>query len=503
MERLFNISSLFFAAAQTYPHKIAIQDLRSAISFADLARQVQDTASYLKQRGISKGDRVLVFVPMGIDLYRTVLALFYMGATAVFVDEWTNRKRLDLCCEIADCTAFIGSWKAQFLQFFSKGVRRIPLKLSTTYKKQDVSIDAVTAANDAALITFTTGSTGRPKAAVRTHDFLMEQFHALAEKLAVQPATVDMSVLPILLLINLAVGSTSVIADFNSRKPTSLDVSAIVEQLNRHKVSRVVASPYFIKRLAQYILQERVSLPFLQELFTGGAPVFQSEALLFVRAFGEKSVQIVYGSTEAEPISSIRAADLAAEHPTFDVRKGLCVGIPYHKTKVKIIGIIGESLYDVNESQFLALQLPEGEWGEIVVSGPHVLAHYFKDEQAMLQNKILVDGVFWHRTGDSGYLSEGQLYLTGRCKTLIATDKGWVSPFVFENYVQSIAGVEIGTLLCKDRQWIAFIELQEGVHTHQAVADQIRALPLAIHAFRFGPIPRDPRHHSKIEYDKL
>ncbi|NJM17110.1 MAG: hypothetical protein HC896_18550 [Bacteroidales bacterium] len=70
-----------------------------------------------------------------------------------------------------------------------------------------------------ALITFTTGSTGTPKAADRSHAFLKEQFNALLDEIKPSANDVDMPVLPIVLFVNLGVGCTSVIADFNVAEP--------------------------------------------------------------------------------------------------------------------------------------------------------------------------------------------------------------------------------------------------------------------------------------------
>ena len=84
MEDNFNIVDLFFEKAVLHPHKIAIIDKGKSISFGDFAKQVDDTAVYFQQKGIKRGYRVMIFVPMSIDLYRSVLALFRIGATAVF-----------------------------------------------------------------------------------------------------------------------------------------------------------------------------------------------------------------------------------------------------------------------------------------------------------------------------------------------------------------------------------------------------------------------------------
>ena len=92
----FNIASHFHAAAGRVPHRLAIADVRGEITFGDLQRAVIQQVVLFQKQGLQPGNRVLVFVPMGIDLYIHVLALFHMGCTAVFLDECVNIKRRQL-----------------------------------------------------------------------------------------------------------------------------------------------------------------------------------------------------------------------------------------------------------------------------------------------------------------------------------------------------------------------------------------------------------------------
>lgn len=75
-----NIVQLFLTAAAKYPNRMAIIEDKDKITYAGLAKEVRQTAAYFKEKGIKKGDRVLVFVPMSTDLYRVVLSLYYIGA---------------------------------------------------------------------------------------------------------------------------------------------------------------------------------------------------------------------------------------------------------------------------------------------------------------------------------------------------------------------------------------------------------------------------------------
>src|SRR5690606_27633134 len=155
--------------------------------------------------------------------------------------------------------------------------------------------------------------------------------------------------------------------------------------------------------------------------------------------------------------------------------------------------ITDQPLFDISAEAFESMQQPEGVWGEIVVAGPHVLTQYYENGQALRANKILIDGVYWHRTGDSGYIQDGGLFLTGRCNTLIPQGEDWLSTFVFENFVQSINGVEMGTILSDGKDIMAFIELTEGTPSmKEHVLAELQQLPFKMTTVKFQRLPRDP-----------
>jgi olefin beta-lactone synthetase len=502
----YNIVDLFTEASQRTPDRMAIIDGDKQISFGELDRQITATAAYFQAKGIQKGDRVLVFVPMSINLYRIVLALFRMGATAVFLDEWVSRERLEVCCKVAQCRAWIGGWKVHFLSFLSKELRSMPVKLRLSYEDSLTFEPVVTNDEDTALITFTTGSTGLPKAAKRTHGFLREQFAALIETIEPGENDVDMPVLPIVLMINLGIGCTSVIAPYKSGKPHKLKPQVIIDLLNRHNVTRLVASPYFVKRVAETIVEQKRNTPTLTKVFTGGAPVFPKEANLYKQAFPEALVEIVYGSTESEPISSINATEFTRSNDWSVAQLGgLPVGIPYHGTAVKIIRISNEPITCNSAEALNALEQPPLQIGEIIVSGKHVLREYINNEEALLRNKIFIGDECWHRTGDSGFFdASGQLLLTGRCATLIEHNGLLIATFIVENELQLLDEVEMATILKINDKMVAIVEFKSAASNNELFVQKLKTkLPFLDELRQIRRMPRDPRHHSKIEYGKL
>jgi len=361
----------------------------------------------------------------------------------------------------------------------------------------------LTNADDTALITFTTGSTGIPKAAKRTHGFLKAQFDVLLQKIQTRDNEIDMPVLPIVLLMNLGTGTTSVIADFNARKPETLQPDIILKQIYNYQVTRIIASPFFIKQMAKHILSSGEKPHCLTRIITGGAPVFTAEAEIYCEAFPDASIQIVYGSTEAEPISSISAFQLMKENSSTFFH-GLPVGRIDKNTCVKIIPVIEGPITIHTDDELSELSSPPSVIGEIIVSGKHVLREYINNEEALIRNKIFVQETCWHRTGDSGFMDdEGNLYLTGRCNTLIHYKEHLLAPFVYENYFLSIKGIETGTLLLKEDTLYAIIELT-ATADKEFIAQEIYKHPLPPERILFiKKIPRDPRHNSKIDYAKL
>ncbi|MNJ91933.1 2,3-dihydroxybenzoate-AMP ligase [compost metagenome] len=497
MERI-NVTDLFFTQAGKSPGRCAIVHGKSRISYGELATEVKQTAAYFQSRGIRKGDKVLVFVPMGIDLYRTVLALFDLGAVVVFLDEWVSRERLDVCCRLAGCKAWIGGWKVSLLSVLSKELRNTPLKLGLNYKKGLSYQKTETTVNDHALITFTTGSTGIPKAAIRTHAHLKSQFEALIEKIQPEEGEVDLPVLPIVLLINLGAGCTSVIAPFKSKKAQKMKPEVMVNLMQREKVDRLVSSPYFATRVAEYCTQSNISIPSLKKVFTGGAPVFPDEAALLANGFLHAAVTIVYGSTEAEPISAISANLLKKQD--LNREKGLCVGEIHSSTGLLILPITAQPITVNSVKELLEMQLKPGETGEICVSGPHVLESYLDNEEAVSRNKIHTAGTCWHRTGDSGFIDEnGILYLTGRAANVFEKDQLVYSPFILEFTLKQLDKVNSGTILKINELVILFVDLKDS----SVRADFLREKFPFVDQVVVGELPKDPRHFSKIDYGKL
>ncbi len=487
-----NIVEILFENAKKFPNKLAIIHKNEKITYSELSKDVKEYANYFLSKGLKNGDNVLIFVPMTIELYKILSAIFYIGATAVFVDAWADKNRLSQALTIVPCKAFIGCPKAFILKLMSKKVRDVKLNFVSGFIgkcKKEYNIEPAKP-DTTALITFTTGSTGLPKAAKRTHEYLLEQHYVLKKHLNPEINDVDLASLPIFVLHNLACGTTSVIPDFNPQKPADINPEKIIKDIEKNNINTSVGSPRFYEKLAEY-----GEINGLERIFTGGAPVFPKSAKLLQEKFKNCNVEIVYGSTEAEPIASISTRELLDFKG--EVKDGLFVGKPIDDINVKIIRPSDEPVQNFEESW-----LPQGEIGEICVEGKHVLKEYYNSEKAQNFAKIRYNGQIWHRTGDAGYIDkDDNLFLMGRVKNRFEYNGKEIYVFPIENALLEIDEIEIGTVMKIGNKIVLAIELKPSSKINEFETAKLSGFEYD--RIEFLKIPRDPRHNSKIDYDKL
>ena len=502
-----NITDLLFEKARKYPEKVAIIHANRSRTFGMLAEKVQVKSQRLTELGIVKGDRILVFVPMSIPLYECLLSVFCIGAVAVFVDAWADSRRLDYAVELSKCKAFIGSPKSFLLMLKSAAIRKVPVKLLPSFGRRGRGdpFAKVTACDvdDPALITFTTGSTGIPKAALRTHAFLLAQHRVLCEEMEMSPNDVDMATLPIFVLNNLACGATTLIPDFNPRKPGDVNGGRILKEVIKYGVTSTAGSPAFYEAFATAASTNTSTMP-LQRLYVGGAAVFPDFARRLRSAFPKVRIRVLYGSTEAEPISMVDIDELAALNMKID-ESGIPAGRVSQYIDLAIIPL-GRHLsrvYSIDEWD--ALKCPPGVPGEICVAGDHVLTKYYCSPDDIKANKITVGSRVFHRTGDAGRLTEkGSLYLLGRVERLFRRIDGeYCYPLLIEAALRGVRDVSSGTIILLERRGVVLV-LETRVSKEkdrQALVDSIRRQGIDFDEVVFRRnLPRDPRHHAKLDY---
>jgi acyl-CoA synthetase (AMP-forming)/AMP-acid ligase II len=437
----------------------------------------------------------------------------------MFLDPSAGREHIEQCCELQLPRALIATPKAHLLRITSSALRRIPLKfvigpwlpgaipLRRTCDELPLTSCEPCDASTPALLTFTSGSTGQPKAAVRTHGFLLTQYHVLERHLKLVAGEVDLTTLPIFLLANLASGLTSVIPDADLRRPGFIEAAPVLRQMRRLRVTRSAGSPAFFERLLVAGDATLEAFARLGKIYTGGAPVFPKLLRRLQQAAPRAEVEAVYGSTEAEPIAHLAAdAITAADHAAMLQGRGLLAGLPIPEIQIAILrDHWGTRLDKLTASEFTALCQPPDHAGEIVVVGDHVLKGYLHgrgDEET----KFKVGETVWHRTGDAGgFDAQGRLWLLGRCSARINDANGVLYPFAVECVVaQEQSGVRRAALVAESGRRLLAIEPDAEFTTATIRSLQEKLLWAHVGEIRsFPSLPVDKRHNAKIDYPAL
>jgi acyl-CoA synthetase (AMP-forming)/AMP-acid ligase II len=294
------------------------------------------------------------------------------------------------------------------------------------------------------------------------------------------------------------------------RHVDQVDAGRVLALMRRHGVTTCTASPPFFDRLAA-LVERSTERPVLRRLLTGGAPVSDAQLRVWRRAFPETEILVAYGSTEAEPVAHLAAAErLAATNPARPLAPGYCAGRPIERIRTKVVRIHSGPI-ELGEDGWAPWELPAGEIGELVVSGDHVCRDYYRNPRAVRETKIADGEAVWHRMGDTGsFDAEGRFWLAGRVHSTIRRAGGLVHPQLVEQAargddprVRRAAAVGLPDGELGERVVLVVETAESGIAEEIARRVGAAGLPVDEVLLTTDPLPVDPRHNSKIDYGAL
>ncbi len=275
---------------------------------------------------------------------------------------------------------------------------------------------------DVALLQYTGGTTGRPKAAVLTHRNLRAN---AAQGRAWMPGLEDgrevvYAVLPLFhaygltlcLTFSMSIGATLVLMP-------RFDVDLVLEAMQRRPATFLPAVPPIYDRLAAAAQARGVDLTSIRYAISGAMSLPAETAQLWESVTGGLLVE-GYGMTETSPV--------ALGNPAGDARRIGAIGVPFPSTEVRVV-----DRHDPSR------ELPTGQEGELLLRGPQVFAGYW-ERPAETAEVVLADG--WIRTGDVVVMSEdGFFTIVDRIKELIITGGFNVYPSEVEHALRELPGI--------------------------------------------------------------
>ena len=535
-----NVAFFLEEHAQKQPHKIAFYFLPSGVSvdknvqhnsitYRDFNDKVSIFAGSLLRTGIKKGDRVIIFVSISPELYISIAGLQRIGAIPVLIDSLARKEQLGEIIQNSQPKGIIAS--IEFLKAFGINLDffGIQTRISTNTHSAEKSIISFNKLlkgkaqkivpveqNDTALITYTTGSSGTPKGANRTHRFLAAQHYALKRLFPYGSDDIDLPVFPVFTLNNIASGISTVIPAIDISKPNQKDSQTLVYQIKKCGVNSMTLAPSSFRNLAAYCITKNILLNKISRVLTGGAPISETDILRFMEIAPNSKNWILYGSTEVEPISYIESQEMISINiPKWaNITKiGVNVGKIDKELNHKFINIEAGN-FDENV-KVKKIEVKEGEVGELIVAGENVCQEYYKNEDAFSRTKIKdEDGTVWHRTGDLARIDKnGFLWIVGRKHNVIKQGNEYFFPVRPEiilkdlPYIINAAYLDIEHNDKNSIIVVVTLERKDGAIEklcRKKITKVFKKEKLPLDEIVFmEEIPMDVRHHSKVDYNKL
>lgn len=394
-------------------------------SYADLDAETARLAHFLADSGVQKGDRVMaqvdkspqalflylaclrggfVYLPLNTDYTRREVAYFIDNAEPrVVVGRPENAAMLQALVADRACTVYtLDDQGGGTLLDESRAVApEFPMVSCQT--------------DDLAAILYTSGTTGRPKGAMITHDNLAANGLTLHQAWGWQPGDVLLHALPIYHAHGLFVACHCAL--LNGSKMIFLptfDAATVLACLPRATVFMGVPT-FYTRLLAQPGFNREVCRG-MRLFVSGSAPLLASTFDEFQARTGQAILER-YGMTETEMNTS---------NPLHGDRMAGTVGLPLPGVSVRIV-----------DDQERAV--PVGTVGQLLVRGRNVFPGYWRMPEQTAQ-EFTADG--WFKTGDLGR-RDGQGYITlvGRAKDLIITGGLNVYPKEVEACLDALEGV--------------------------------------------------------------
>ena len=433
-------------SALRYPQKVALVFMGRTWTYSQLQFEAEKIASALRKMGVQKGDRVVLDMQNCPQLVITHFAILRLDAVVVPVNPMNRMEELkhyildpdtkvavttaDLAPELAAASNALEKKErlkhllvTQFTDAFdaaSIGPEELPENWSVWLKtvhalpviedgqvhawasalQGEVELGPVTAqSEDLAVLPYTSGTTGLPKGCMHTHGTIMHNAMSSGLWANGTPENKCLCVVPMFHITGMvSVMHATIFMGATLILMPRWDRDLAGRLISKWKVTHWTNIPTMVIDLLGSANMAQFDLSSLQNIGGGGAAMPEAVAQRLIDQFGLRYIE-GYGLTET-------AAPSHSNPP--DAPKKQCLGIPFMSVDARVVD--PETLKE----------LPQGESGEIVMSGPQIFKGYWKRPEATASAFFERDGKSFFRSGDMGRIDEeGYFFMTDRLKRMI------------------------------------------------------------------------------------
>ena len=404
-----NLADLVTRQAETQPGNVGLVQpgpVRRAMTWAELERRIDAVAAGLAAHGLVAGHRVAICGQNSIEFVVAYFATLRAGYVAVPINP--DSTATELRAMINDCGARVLFTAARRPL---EDVHQIPLTPAGLDELSDVAALPLGSPRDPealAVLLYTAGTSGEPKAAMLSHRALLSHLRSIASFEILDSGSVVLAMLPLFHVfgLNAVLGSW---AASGARLVIMDGFNGFAEVLTTEQITNVPLAPPVLAR----ILEDERAVAALESVTTvvsGAAPLPVDLRDQFTALTGLR-VDQGYGLTEAAPGVSATLGGAVLGH-----------------------GHVGRALPGVE------VRIGDGaeptEPGEIWIRGDNLFSGYWPDGHGGPGE------LGWFPTGDIGYLLDGELFLVDRARELIIVNGFNVYPAEVEEAIGELPGVD-------------------------------------------------------------
>lgn len=465
----------FVRQMNSAPEQLALvcieeDDTELKISRADFLAAVQRQAHSLKSQGVSEGDVFLIVLPHGMDLFSAFWGALLLGAVPVVYPyprlletQQSFYDQLDEFVRQIQCDSMLVP--PELFESLEKRLRDSGTHVfqangdTAVISGPDLEAIEVSSLEQTAIVQFSSGTTGAKKGVVISHRAMINYIPALKRIMNLTSSDVMVSWLPLnhdmgliaCFVVPLTLGFPTVIM---SPRHWLKHPASLFRAIHRYRGTTTFmpnfAFNYCTHRLPDEEL-DGLDLSSWRALVNGAEPVQPGVLHDFARRFApyglkESVIQVGYGMAECvlsvarTPLDNEPRVDLVDQHAlskdgkavlvgkeTINSKSIVSCGPPLPHVEIRIVGETGEYLC-------------EREVGEIQVKSSAMFSGYYL--QPKITRAAMIDN--WFRTGDLGYLHDGELYVCGRKNDVIVSFGNNIYPQDVEKIAESLTEVRHG-----------------------------------------------------------
>lgn len=428
-----NLATLLHASAERHPKNVAVRSDSVSITYRELDHLADAMHRQLADLGIKPGDRVALIAPNVAAMPVAYYGILKAGAVVVPLNPLLTGRELENLFQDAEVSAVLffqvmADHVRDVVQHMDREIAVVTLDAETVSSFADNSDSAdpteekpleivQRADDDLAVLLYTSGTTGTPKGAMLTHHNLSSNAWMTTRMFDYRSDDVFLGALPffhvfgqtVVLNAVIAVGAcVSTVAAFQPR--------SVLKQVKAHGVTRFVGVPSMFVAVNSLQRAERADFPALVNAISGGASIPVEVLKEFESLFGITLYE-GYGLSETSPV-------VCFNHPVNERVPG-SIGTACEGADLRVLDDAGQ-------------EVARGQIGELAVSGPYVMAGYWKLPEATA--KAFAGEYF--RTGDVGRQDEtGRFFIVDRKKDMILRNGYNVYPREIEEILYEHPGV--------------------------------------------------------------